>query len=337
LSEVKSGLMTCEGCKTMYPVQNRIPVLLVFPTKFHASFARKHAQELGRFSGYRMPDKQPELGEKDVQESFTDEWNTLQDDEITFLYTDDDLFRLHREVWLQWETPPPDVKRILNLGVGFGKESEILTKIVPGSTVFAVDLNLALLNRQDARVLPNVQFVIASVFHLPFPEKSFDLVYSQGVIHHTYSTRKAYDALRKCVRAGGYLFVWLYGAEDAFVLPGFAGTIAKLRWLTESLIRPLIARLPRMARNAVIKTFAVLLHPLVRARVRLRSKWTFTNTTHLMFDYLGPRYAYKHAYNEVIEWFEDDGFDITVQSPSKYRRLFGKRLWGVGVMGHSRV
>ena len=126
----------------------------------------------------------------------------------------------------------------------------------------------------------------------------------------------------------------MYGAEDAFVLGGWLGFVARSRWLLETILRPLISRLPRRARQIVISIFAGLLHPLILLRVRNRAKWTFKNSLHLMYDYLGPRYATKHSFNEVIEWFENDGFHIQVQSPARYREIFRKRLWGVGVLGY---
>ncbi len=45
--------------------------------------------------------------------------------------------------------------------------------------------------------------VQASAFAPPFPKGSFDLVYSQGVIHHTFSTRTAFEALAGLPRRGG--------------------------------------------------------------------------------------------------------------------------------------
>lgn len=334
-ADIETGVLTCEKCRTLYPIQNGVPILLIFSTPYHREFLNRHRDVVNDIGLYQLPGGDPEPGERDVQESFTDEWNALKDDEITFLYTDEELLRLHRDVWLQWEVPPKSIRRILNLGCGYGKESEILQKIVPGAEVYAIDLNFSLLNKgQRATSADGIHFVIASVFHLPFKEKSFDLVYSQGVIHHTYSTRRAYSALQKLARDDGYLFVWVYAAEDAFVLSGWLGIITRLRWLLETILRPPISRLPRRARQAVISMIAVLVHPLILLRVRHRQRWGFKNSLHLTYDYLGPRYASKHSFNEVIEWFEKDGFRIQVQSPSRYREIFGKRLWGVGVLGY---
>jgi SAM-dependent methyltransferase len=65
-----------------------------------------------------------------------------------------------------------------------------------------------------------MHFVIASLFHLPFDPESFDLVYSEAVIHHAYSTPDAFAATAPRVRPGGHLFVWLYGLDDHLVPNG---------------------------------------------------------------------------------------------------------------------
>jgi hypothetical protein len=79
-----------------------------------------------------------------------------------------------------------------------------------------------------------------------------------------------------------------------------------------------------------------MLHPLIKSRVRHKANWKLGNTEHDLRDWLSPRYARRHSYNEVIEWFENLGFAITdIQSPAAYRQLFQKQLWGVGLTGRN--
>ena len=74
---------------------------------------------------------------------------------------------------------------------------------------------------------PRVHPIIASLFHLPFEPGSFAHVHSQGVIHHTYSTKAAFEAISAFTRPGGTLFVWVYAQEDSLVVPGFRGIIVE--------------------------------------------------------------------------------------------------------------
>jgi hypothetical protein len=83
----------------------------------------------------------------------------------------------------------------------------------------------------------------------------------------------------------------------------------------------------------IINASSYPIHPIVRTRVKNRAQWTLKDTRHSLRDTFTPRYAHRHGFNEVIEWFEDRGFSYDVQSPSEFRRIFGKRGYGVGVLG----
>ena len=82
---------------------------------------------------------------------------------------------------------------------------------------------------------------------------------------------------------------------------------------------------------------ATLLHPVYRSRSRHGSQWRLRNTLHSVRDIFTPRYAHQHGFNEVLSWFEDKGFSTTMQSPARYRELFGKPLLGIGVIGRNNA
>ncbi|HSL22722.1 MAG TPA: class I SAM-dependent methyltransferase, partial [Vicinamibacterales bacterium] len=289
---------------------------------------------------YRAPDLRPAPGERSVQKTFTEEWSGLGDDARTFAYSDSELVALHRDVWLRFSPEETTaVDKVLNVGCGFGKESIVLADIFPAADIFAVDLNLALL--QAAPGLsghPRVHPIIASLFHLPFAPGSFAHVHSQGVIHHTYSTEAAFRALSTFPRAGGSLFVWVYAKEDSLAVPGLRGLLVRAYWLLSHHIgRPVLSRLPAAVRNAVMLAFAAVVHPILKIRDRRAPEWHFRNTLHGLRDAFTPRYAHQHGFNEVLAWFEDAGFEPRLQSPSRYRSLIGKRLVGIGIVGRQRA
>ena len=333
---VRTGVLYCAQSKHWYPVINSVPVLLTFRTRLVNRFMADHAGSLAELPGYTAPDLPPMPGEVSVQKTFTEEWSGLGNDERTFGYSDDELISLHRDVWLRFSQAETDaVDTVLNVGCGFGKEAIVLREIFPKADVFAVDLNLSLLqaaprlNEYD-RLHP----IIASLFHLPFAPRSFAHVHSQGVIHHTFSTEAAFRAISAFTRPSGSLFVWVYAQEDAHVVHGVRGTLIWLYWVvSHRLGRPILSRMPAPIRNGAMIGLTALLYPFIKLRDRRSGEWHFRNTLHGLRDAFTPRYAHQHGFNEVLGWFEDAGFEPRMQSPRRYRALIGKRLVGVGVVG----
>lgn len=339
---VRQGALLCDSCRTWYPIDSYVPVLLDFRTSLHERFAAGHQGQLAALTGYRPPAGSPRPGEIAVQDTFTDEWHELDRSELSFTYSPEDLERLNRAVWLRWldgAAERSSVRSVLEVGCGNASETLALQRILGDhAEIFAVDLNYALLGRgPDFTARPRVHLAVASAFALPFEPESFDLAYSQGVLHHTFSTATAVEALASYVRHGGHCFVWVYGLDDHLAAGGMTGLWKRVAWVAEHAVRPLISRSPKRLRDAIFAALTALAHPLMRARMRHAGRWARENTNHALRDWLSPRYAHRHSYNELFEWFDGLGLEVVdTQSPAAYRRLFGKPLWGVGLTGRKR-
>lgn len=109
------------------------------------------------------------------------------------------------------EQVPPRA-RVLEVGCGTGQLSNFLS--IANRTVFASDLceNSLGLGRDFAKrhSLANVHFVQMNLFRPAFQERSFDLVISNGVLHHTSDPFLAYKTIAQLVKPGGFLLVGLY-------------------------------------------------------------------------------------------------------------------------------
>jgi len=95
---VKTGVLFCEASRLWYPVINYVPVMLTFATGLVEGFARDNSELLARHPGYAAPTLDPCPGERSVQATFTEEWSGLGEDELTFVYTDDELLKLRRAI-----------------------------------------------------------------------------------------------------------------------------------------------------------------------------------------------------------------------------------------------
>jgi len=67
--------------------------------------------------------------------------------------------------------------------------------------------------------LQNTTFLQANVFNLPFPNKSFDLVYTSGVLIHICPTdiRRALSEIHRCSRR--FIWGWEYFADNYTEIP----------------------------------------------------------------------------------------------------------------------
>lgn len=95
---------------------------------------------------------------------------------------------------------------LLEVGCGAGRFTELLVK--NGANVHAVDLSIAVeANLENIGSKPNYKIAQASVYELPFPKNSFDIVFCLGVIQHTPSPEETIEALFSMVKPGGLLVI----------------------------------------------------------------------------------------------------------------------------------
>ena len=101
--------------------------------------------------------------------------------------------------------------KVLEVGCGLGTDGAQFAEA--GADYTGVDLTEAAVELARKRFelfdLPG-QFQTADAENLPFPDGSFDLVYSHGVLHHTPETGKAIQEIHRVLRPGGRAVVMLY-------------------------------------------------------------------------------------------------------------------------------
>jgi SAM-dependent methyltransferase len=101
--------------------------------------------------------------------------------------------------------------RVLEIGCGLGTDGAQFARA--GAVYTGVDLTEAAVELARKRFelfdLPGT-FRTADAENLDFPESSFDLVYSHGVLHHTPDTVRAVREVHRVLRPGGRAVVMLY-------------------------------------------------------------------------------------------------------------------------------
>ena len=147
--------------------------------------------------------------------------------------------------------------QVLDVGCGGGRWTRYLA--MRAGFIEAVDPSHAVFSAQASLAdLKNVRLTQAGVDELPFPDESFDFVFSLGVLHHIPDTKAA---MRRCVeklKPGGYFLVYLYY--------DLANRSRLFRSLFEcsTLVRHFISRLPRTAKHVACEVIAFSVYlPLV--------------------------------------------------------------------------
>ncbi len=238
-----------------------------------------------------------------------------------------------KDVFLEETMLTPSVfagKLVLDAGCGMGRYSAVALSL--GAEVVAVDLSESL-ERVVARAQdqPKLHPVEADLLHPPFKKGVFDVVYSQGVLHHTADTRAAFAAVAALVKPSGLLSVWLYGKAGRYrdfasnPLKSGRGWVARhrraawalvlLRHAVSDFVRAFTTRMPVPVVYALcypltwlgfvpgLKWFTYSVDP--RYRVRLIEN----------FDWISPPYQWHHTKEELLRWYAAEGFSVVSVLP----------------------
>lgn len=177
---------------------------------------------------------------------------------------------------------------------------------------------------------PGTHFVQADILQLPFADESFDTIISEGVLHHTPSTERAFASLVPLVRPGGELMIYVYRKKapireftDDYVRDRLAAMAPEEAW---EALRPL-TKLARALAELKVEVEVEEDVPLLGIRAgrydvqRLiyydiaKLFWNenleFEENNHLNFDWYAPTYAHRHTEDEVRGWYTSRGFEIT--------------------------
>ena len=128
-------------------------------------------------------------------------------------------FAAHAEARYSLEPYIPDFAQfassrglsVLEIGVGMG--ADYLEWLKAGAKATGVDLSSISLERARRRCeLAGFQsdLRVADAEHLPFPDDSFDIVYSYGVMHHSPDTPRCVAEAWRVLKPGGEARLMLY-------------------------------------------------------------------------------------------------------------------------------
>ena len=102
-------------------------------------------------------------------------------------------------------------EHILDAGTGLGRVVMDFCEVCKSGEVFGVDLSDAVEGAyQNTKKYPNAHILQADLMNLPFKRESFDFIFSEGVLHHTPNTQKAFEVLVNYLAPKGEIAIYIY-------------------------------------------------------------------------------------------------------------------------------
>lgn len=215
----------------------------------------------------------------------------------------------------------------LNAGCGVAW-SEYLFDLNRNTERHCVDISPSVeVARKKTAHMPNVTVSQASVFELPYPDGTFDICYSCGVVHHTPDPKRAVLEIGRKVALGGIFGIYIYNKKP-FVRElcdqeirkvttkmsyhecmDFSRRMTMLGKALSRITQPLlieedIALLGIKAGKYDLKRF--IYDNLIKCWYNPGQDEEYAHLVNQ--DWYHPRYASHHTREEVISWFEEAGF-----------------------------
>ncbi len=182
------------------------------------------------------------------QKEWHEQWSMLQDNESS-LFTDW-IYPLSLEELRG--------KSVLEAGCGGGQHTAMMARFAESIT--AVDLNTVELARERNKDSRNIRFVEADIAQMNLG-RSFDVVISIGVVHHTDDPDATVRNLLKHVSPGGRLVLWVYSREGNSLVEYVVEPIRKL--VLRHLSRPTLYLLSKAITAAMVApVYSVYFLPL---------------------------------------------------------------------------
>jgi SAM-dependent methyltransferase len=175
-------------------------------------------------------------------------------------------------------------------------------------------------------------FIQADLCHLPFADGTFDFILSEGVLHHTPSTRESLLRLAAKLKPGGKIAFYVYVKKSP------------IREFTDDYIRSLVAGMDPAAVWEILMPLSKLGKSLGELNVTVdvpedvpllgikkgpinlqrlfywhickmyyRPEYNLEEMNHVNFDWFTPTYSFRQTPEEVASWCAEAGLEVLSQ------------------------
>ena len=189
----------------------------------------------------------------------------------------------------------------------------------------AVDVAKARLQQAGA----DAAFMQCDLTRLPLPHCSIDAIFSEGVLHHTDSTRGAILSLAPLLKSGGLFMFYVYRRKgpireftDDFIRDKMQSMTPEEGWRAmESITRlgkllgelDIELNIPERIEFLDIDAGQINLQRFFYWHILkcfYRSEYSLDEMNHINFDWFAPKNAFRQSPEEVRVWCREAGLDI---------------------------
>jgi ubiquinone/menaquinone biosynthesis C-methylase UbiE len=188
-----------------------------------------------------------------------------------------------------------DGGRVAEIGCGPGRGTLFLER-QNRFEIAAVDVSGRSLRLARARA-PAAMFIQASNLALPFADGSFDLVVSDGVIHHTPDARVSFAENVRIAKRGGLIYLAVYKRHRHY-------------YYVYRFLGPCFRRLEQSSLGrALLFMSCVPLYWLVHL-LKSRGRRTWAGAVNFFYDYIITPNATFHTREEICRWAREEGLGL---------------------------
>jgi arsenite methyltransferase len=221
---------------------------------------------------------------------------------------------------------------LIDAGCGAGMSGlELLGPLLPRIRYLGVDVSEAVdvARQRFAQRGHSCGFLQADISDLPFPRESVDLIFSEGVLHHTNSTEGALKSLARLLKPGGRFLFYVYKKKgpireftDDYLRQKLQPMTPDEAWQAMEPLTQLGISLGELnAEIDIPQPIDVLGIPAGRINVQRLFYWhvakmfyrpdlNFDEMNHINFDWYAPANAARQSPEEVRAWCAESGLTI---------------------------
>jgi len=215
-------------------------------------------------------------------------------------------------------------KTILDIGVGSGSTARLWAG--QAKEFHGIDFSRAVYRAKNAikDYCGNPILSQADLNHLPYQDRTFDVIVSNGVLHHTPNTRNSLKNIVKKLKPGGHCLFYVYKKKSPIREFSDDYIREKISDISHKKSLKLMESITKFGKDISKQNITVNISedlPILgikKGKYDLQRfiynyffkcfwnyEWGFNYSNIVNFDWYHPKFAWRHSKNEIKEWCKD--------------------------------